>query len=195
MPRFDPDICDDGPQAWCNEIQALGRDFGWPDKVLVAVAGRALRGSAANWFQSWLPNTGRSWTKFQTDLLYLYPPKRNLSEKLTQAVLYASNPATSYDDYAREKLRLLMNTKVVFSEKQLVDLICGGITNLNIRLAAFASNADTVPDLISLLSTFEGSVGQRVPNQAAVSAGRQGNKPKRTNFGRRHRMLSRQSSN
>ena len=84
----------------------------------------------------------------------LYPEKRNLSEKLTKAVLLTSEASDSYCEYAREKLRLLNNTKISFTQQQLVELVCGGIHDINVRMASHNSCVKTTAELISLFTTY-----------------------------------------
>ena len=80
--------------------------------------------------------------------------KKNLSERLSRAVLYSSDAVESYGDYAREKIRLLRNTKVTFTDEQLIELICGGISNVDVKMACLNSGVTTTAALISLLSTY-----------------------------------------
>ncbi|CAK1549738.1 unnamed protein product [Leptosia nina] len=65
LPVFDPTtvLCADG---WCKNIEELAKEFGWSSLATVAKAGKALKGSALVWFESWQPSTeGRTWEKFQ----------------------------------------------------------------------------------------------------------------------------------
>lgn len=92
-----------------------------------------------------------------------------MSEKLSKAVLYNSDVAETYCEYAREKLRLLRNTKVAFSEGQLVELVCGGILDINIRMASFNSRVDSTSELISLFTTYTKNSRKRPPETNNVS--------------------------
>lgn len=154
LPVFDPATSDSGAGGWCQSIEDLSKEFGWSSITTVARAGKALKGSALLWFESWVPSEGRTWKNFRTDLTDLYPEKRNLSENLSKAVLYNSDSADAYCEYAREKIRLLRNTKISFTEFQLIELICGSITDVNVRMAAFNSNVKTTSQLISLFSSY-----------------------------------------
>lgn len=154
LPVFDPATNDNGAESWCHNIEELAREFGWSSIATVARAGKALKGSAVIWFESWEPSQGRTWENFRSDLTDLYPEKRNLSEKLTKAVVYNSDSADTYCEYAREKVRLLRNTKISFTEPQLIELICGSITDVNVRMASFNSNVKTTSEIISLFSSY-----------------------------------------
>lgn len=155
LPVFDPATSDSGAEGWCKSIEELSKEFGWSSITTVAKAGKALKGSALLWFESWVPSKGgRTWENFRTDLADLYPEKRNLSEKLSEAVLYNSDSADSYCEYAREKVRQLRNTKISFTEDQLIELICGSITDVNVRMAAFNSSVKSTSQLISLFSSY-----------------------------------------
>lgn len=154
LPLFDPEKNDSGAEPWCESIAKLGTEFNWSSIQQAARAGKALRGSALTWFESWEPESERSWENFKKDITDLFPEKKNLSEKLTKAVLYSSDSATTYCEYAREKLRLLRNTKVAFSESQIIELVCGGIRELGIKTACLNNSVSSTPELITLLSTY-----------------------------------------
>lgn len=155
LPLFDPDKNDNGAETWCRSIEKLGAEFKWSSIQQAAKAGKALRGSALAWFEVWEPETERSWEALRKDLVDLYPEKKNLSEKLTKAVLYNSDSADTYCEFAREKVRLLRSTKVAFTQQQLIELVCGGITEVNVRMASLNSSVSTIPELIALFSTYE----------------------------------------
>lgn len=154
LPSFDPATSDNGAEHWCDHIETLSKEFGWSSIATVAKAGKALKGSAILWFESWDPTSGRSWENFRHDITDLYPEKKNLCEKLSTAVLYNSESAETYCEYAREKLRLLRNTKVAFKESQLIELICGSISDVNVRMASFNSSVKTTSELISLFTSY-----------------------------------------
>ncbi|KAF9418535.1 hypothetical protein HW555_004684 [Spodoptera exigua] len=140
LPVFDPEKCDNGAARWCNNIETLAKDLNWSSIKTAAKAGKALKGSALTWFESWDPLEGRSWEKFRADIIDAYPEKKNLSNRLQKAVLFTSDKADSYGEYAREKLRLLRNTTVSFTEDQLIELVCGGVSDVNVRMASLNSN-------------------------------------------------------
>lgn len=154
LPPFDPAKNDNGADNWCTTIDVIAGDLGWSSITTVAKAGKALKGSALLWYETWDPEEGRSWENFRTTIKDLYPEKRNLTEKLTKAVLLTSESLDSYCEYAREKLRLLKNTKISFTEQQLVELVCGGIHDVNVKMASYNSRVKTTADLISLFTTY-----------------------------------------
>lgn len=154
LPVFDPATSDNGASGWCDNIEELSKEFGWSSIATVAKAGKALKGSALLWFESWNPSSGRSWENFRNDITDLYPEKRNLSEKLFKAVQFGSDSADSYCEYAREKIRLLRNTKIAFTEDQLIQLVCGSISDVNVRMASFNSSVKTSSELISLFTSY-----------------------------------------
>lgn len=166
LPLFDPEKNDNGAEGWCRSIEKLGAEFKWSSIQQAAKAGKALRGSALSWFEAWEPETERSWEALRKDLVDLYPEKKNLSEKLSKAVLYTSDSAETYCEYAREKVRLLRCTKVAFTEPQLIELVCGGISEVNVRMASLNSSVGTVPDLIALFSTYEKAPKKRSLEEA-----------------------------
>lgn len=98
----------------------LGADFGWSGIAKVAKAGKALKSSALTWYETWEPQEGRTWENFRNEIISLYPEKKNLCEKIYKAVTYSSDSADSYCEYAREKIRLLRNTRIAFTEAQLI---------------------------------------------------------------------------
>lgn len=154
LPLFDPDKNDCGAASWCESIEALSKEFQWSGLKTAAKAGKALRGSALIWFETWEPLEGRSWENLRTDIIDAYPEKKNLSEKLRKAVLYTSVSTESYCEYARHKIRLLRNTKVAFTEAQLIELICGGISDVDVRMASLNNGVTKTSGLITLLSTY-----------------------------------------
>ncbi|CAB3254265.1 unnamed protein product [Arctia plantaginis] len=105
LPLFDPDKNDCGAKNWCCSIETLASELKWSSIKTAAKAGKALKGSALTWFESWEPSEGRSWEKFHADIIDAFPERKNLSEKLSKAVLYNSDSADSNGEYAREKLR------------------------------------------------------------------------------------------
>lgn len=157
LPIFDPDRNDCGAASWCDSIEKLAKDLNWSSLKTAAKAGKALKGSAVIWFESWEPVDGRSWEVFRTDITDSFPDKKNLSERLSKAVLFTSNSTESYGEYAREKLRLLRNTKISFTEAQLIELVCGSISDVDIKMASLNNGATTTSTLISLLSSYSKS--------------------------------------
>lgn len=154
LPPFDPEKNENGAESWCRTIGSIAKDMGWSDITTIAKAGKALKGSALLWYETWDPEEGRTWEEFKSSLTVLYPEKRNLSEKLSRAVLYTSENADSYCEYAREKLRLLKQTKVNFTEEQLIELICGGIQDVTVKMAAHNSRVNTTAELMSIFTTY-----------------------------------------
>ncbi|XP_045766170.1 uncharacterized protein LOC123867897 [Maniola jurtina] len=172
LPIFDPEKSDNGAETWCKSIELLGTELGWSSIQKAAKAGKALRGSALSWFESWEPEQGRNWENFSKDIIALYPEKKNLSEKLSKAVLYSSDSSDSYCDYAREKLRLLQSCKINFSENQLIELVCGGIREPNIKITCHNTSVTNTSELITLFSTFSKQTRKRpLENNADNSAG------------------------
>lgn len=69
LPLFDPDRNDCGAASWCDSIEALSKELKWSSIKTAAKAGKALKGSALLWFESWAPSGGRSWKNFRNDLI------------------------------------------------------------------------------------------------------------------------------
>lgn len=175
LPIFDPEKNDNGAEGWCRSIEKLGAEFKWTSIQQAATAGKALRGSALKWFEAWEPDTERSWEALCKDIIDLYPAKKNLTEKMSKAILYTSELTDTYCEYAREKVRLLRGTKVAFTELQLIELICGGISEVNVRMASLNSSIGSVPDLITLFSTYEKAPKKR-SLEIATNSGQNGTK-------------------
>lgn len=154
LPVFDPDRNDCGAATWCNSVEALSKELQWSSLKTAAKAGKALKGSSLTWFETWEPTDGRSWENLKRDITDVYPEKKNLSEKLSRAVSYTSDSAESYGEYAREKLRLFRNTKVAFTEAELIELVCGGIADVDIKMASLNNGVTSTSALIALLSTY-----------------------------------------
>lgn len=154
LPLFDPEKNDCGAASWCSSIEMLATEFKWSSIKTTAKAGKALKGSALTWFETWEPLEARTWENFRRDIIDIYPEKKNLSEKLSKAVLYTSDSAESYSEYVREKIRLFRITKIILSDEQLIELICGGIDDVDIRMASLNNGATSPSALITLLSTY-----------------------------------------
>lgn len=154
LPQFNPEKSNTGAASWCRSIEALSNEFQWSSLRTAARAGKALRGSALIWFESWDPSEGRSWENLRTDIIDAYPEKKNLSEQLTKAILYTSDSAESYCEYARHKIRLLRNTKIAFTETQLIELVCGGISDVDVRMTSLNNGVTKTAALITLLSSY-----------------------------------------
>lgn len=154
LPLFDPEKNDCGAASWCSSIEILATEFKWSSIKTAAKAGKALKGSALTWFETWEPLEARNWENFRRDIIDIYPEKRNLSEKLAKAVFYSSDSAESYSEYVREKIRLFRNTKIILSDEQLIEIICGGIDDVDVRMASLNNGATTPSALITLLSTY-----------------------------------------
>ncbi|KAH9641258.1 hypothetical protein HF086_016431 [Spodoptera exigua] len=181
LPSFDPEKMHNGADSWCKNIEDLGAEFNWTSLQMVAKAGKALRGTAFSWFESWEPEH-RDWETFRQDLVALFPTKKNLTEKLTKAVLYNSESAETYAEYAREKILLLKKTKVSFTEEQLVELVCGGVRDVNVRMASFNSSVNTTNELITLFSSYSKNPKKRpFEKNATVDDSSTAKKP-RTDF-------------
>lgn len=153
LPVFHPEKSNNGAEAWCKSVEDLAVEFHWSGLQMVALAGKALRGSASIWFDSWEPPQ-RDWETFKDNISALFPAKRNLSEKLTKAVLYSSDSAETYTEYAREKILLLRQTNVSFTEEQLIELVCGSIRDINVRMGALNSFVTSTSELMTLLSCY-----------------------------------------
>ncbi|CAB3252905.1 unnamed protein product [Arctia plantaginis] len=100
LPVFHPEKMHNGAESWCKNIEDLGGEFEWSSLQMVAKAGKALRGSAFTWFETWEPEHR------DRDLVDLFPSMKNLTETLTKAVLYNSESAETYAEYARDKILL-----------------------------------------------------------------------------------------
>lgn len=164
LPQYDPEKNDCGAASWCSSIEALAKEFRWSSLKTAAKAGKALRGSALIWFETWDPSEGRTWENLRVDLIGAYPEKKNLSDKLRKSVLYTSDSAESYCEYARNKIRLLHNTKVAFTEAQLIELVCGGISDVDVRMASLNNGVANTAALITLLSTYVKSKKRHLDN-------------------------------
>ncbi|CAG5046532.1 unnamed protein product [Parnassius apollo] len=91
VPIFDPDKSNDGAAAWCETFNKLADELKWSSFEKTAKAGKALRGSALSWFDTWENLRQVIHGKNSKKILSVYPQRKNLSEKLLSAVLYTSN--------------------------------------------------------------------------------------------------------
>lgn len=158
VPVFDPSVDDKGAKAWCREVHKLGQLFGWTDFEQIIRAATGLRGDAKEWFSSWQPDQ-KTWDRFENEISDLYPPKRNLSEKMRKASLYVSTSgAASYSEYARKKISLLKALNFKLTDSQILELVIGDITDASVKIAAFNAGLHSVPDLMNLLNNFTLSI-------------------------------------
>ncbi|KAH0820498.1 hypothetical protein GEV33_002293 [Tenebrio molitor] len=114
LPIFDPSKADLGAAVWCGEIEQLGHELGWSGRETVARAGKVLKGTAVAWFENWEP-TQRDWETFKADIVDIFPPKRNLAEKLKAAVLLSSE---TFDTYCQSVTRRDMSRPVLPSKPE-----------------------------------------------------------------------------
>lgn len=156
LPEFDPKRNDDGAFKWCLEIENLGLMFGWTDYELVIRGASALVGDAKEWFSAWKPDE-KTWENFRAELSSMYPAKKNLSEKFRKASLYTSDQADSYCEYARKKISLIKSLNFTLSDSQLLELVIGDITNIQVKTAAFNSNIESASELLMLLDNYKKS--------------------------------------
>jgi hypothetical protein len=122
-----------GAKKW---IDKLAETFQWTGCELLARATSGLTGEAKTCFLSWQPEA-KSWENLKTELCNLYPPKKNLSERFRKAGLYTSENATSYCEYARQKILLLRALNFNLSERTMLELVVGDITDAQVKIAAF----------------------------------------------------------
>jgi hypothetical protein len=178
IPRFDPLQEDNGAVKRCEEVDKLAETFQWTGCELLARATSGLTGEAKTWFLSWQPEA-KSWENLKTELCNLYPPKKNLSERFRKAGLYTSENATSYCEYARQKILLLRALNFNLSERTMLELVVGDITDAQVKIAAFNSKVETIADLLTLLSQYElttaaeSSFAKRVKRTDPVESGQQ----------------------
>ncbi|CAG5032598.1 unnamed protein product [Parnassius apollo] len=53
VPIIDPDKSNYGAAAWCESFDKLGEEFKWSSFEKFVKVGKALRGSALSWFETW----------------------------------------------------------------------------------------------------------------------------------------------
>jgi hypothetical protein len=142
------------PVLWRGaEKLKIWEEFGWNGRETVSRAAKVLKGTASTWFENWEPEQ-RDWESFKSDLIDLFPPKRNLAEKLKRPVLLTSEEFQTYCEYAREKLLLLNRTRIKFIEAELVELIIADLLGISVRMGAINNGAQTTSDLLILLSSY-----------------------------------------
>jgi hypothetical protein len=90
----------------------------------------------------------------KTELCNLYPPKKNLSERFRKAGLYTSENATTYCEYARQKILLLRALNFNLSERTMLELVVGDIADAQVKIAAFNSKVETIADLLNLAESI-----------------------------------------
>lgn len=120
----------------------------------VTRASCGLLGEAKEWFSSWQPVT-KDWENFKVEISHLYPPKKNLSEKLRKASLYTSDDAATFCEYARKKISLLKALNFTLPDAQLLEIVIGDIRDVHVKTAAFNSNVKTISDLLLLLDNYK----------------------------------------
>ncbi|CAG4932866.1 unnamed protein product [Parnassius apollo] len=86
VPIFDPDKGNDGTAAWCESFDKLGDEFKWSSFEKVAKAGKAHRGSALSWFETWEPETVNHEKASKKILCLVNPQNKIFSEKLLNIV-------------------------------------------------------------------------------------------------------------
>ncbi|CAK9832744.1 hypothetical protein ANTRET_LOCUS9528 [Anthophora retusa] len=89
---------------------------------------------AKEWYRRWEAHPC-TWEQFREDLCAVFVSERKLHDRLTCALQYTSDLATSYVEYARTKLTYLRQTQVSFITAQQIELIVNTISDSNVRQA------------------------------------------------------------
>ncbi|KAL1498431.1 hypothetical protein ABEB36_009236 [Hypothenemus hampei] len=150
IPVFNPLKNNFGAVGWCNEVEILATTFKWTDFEKLCRGASALEADAKEWYNDWQP-AEKTWACFRNEICQLYPAKRNLSERFRRASLYSSDQATSYCEYARKKISLLKSLNLNLNDSQIIELVIGDITDINVKTAAFNSNIMLISALLDLL--------------------------------------------
>lgn len=153
IPVYDPKRDDRGAAFWCCEIEKLGATLQWKQYEMMMRATSGLKGEAQEWYSAWHPNE-KNWVDFKAEITDLFPPKKNLSERLRAASLYSSRNADSYCEYARKKISLLKSLNFNLNDSQLLEIVIGDIANVAVKSTALNSNPVSVTELLSILSDF-----------------------------------------
>lgn len=149
------DPSEDDLDDWLAQAELIKDRFEWNDWDAVVRLSHFLTGPGLKFYKTWKPNEGkRTWENFKFSLKELFPHKRNNGELLKLAVLYNSDQASSYVEYAREKAYKLRKVRISWPEDILVEVIVEGISDPQIRSFAHNHKCSDLTNLIEILENY-----------------------------------------
>lgn len=83
-----------------------------------------------------------------------FPRKRNFGQKLADASNFNNDACRSYAEYVRDKHEKLKRLKANWSPGDMIDAIVFTITDPVVRMTVTNSNCRSIPELITVLSSF-----------------------------------------
>lgn len=151
VPDFSGTDLGDDAKQWCAVVEKITEKL--PVSQRLSLATHALTGAAKKWYKGWGGNP-RTWTTFREDLCSVFVSEDRLSERLSRAVNYKSDSATSYTEYARKKLKFYGQTQITFKPHELISLVIGHVTDPSVRQSLMNARYATTTDLLGGISNF-----------------------------------------
>lgn len=137
IPEFNPAVGQ--IREWLDKVDEWADIFHWSDPEICCYALPKLAG-AAKIFYDTIPHIPRQWIAWKNLLQQTFFPTRHIHRLLFEMLNYSAKSATSYYEYSFHKLGLIQNLKLNFSDKDIIQLILGGMENTQIKFAARAAN-------------------------------------------------------
>ncbi|XP_046142813.1 uncharacterized protein LOC123988077 [Osmia bicornis bicornis] len=151
IPSFSGDELGESADSWCDTVENITKDLTTSQRLCCAT--HSLAGSAKEWYRTWKGNP-RNWTTFREDLCSVYAADDRIGQLLRRAVLYTSDDATSYAEYARTKLKYLQQTKISFKVVELVRLIIADVTDATTRQSLTNARYANTAELIAGMAPY-----------------------------------------
>jgi hypothetical protein len=111
------------------------------------------------WFEIYyyegLPSVNRSWTEWKQLLKQAFLPVPDIHSLLGKLLQFTSNNAPSYYEYTFQKLSMINSLKLNFDDRNVINLIMGGIDDNNIKFAVQTANIVNPGQLATYLKLFD----------------------------------------
>ncbi|CAK9806275.1 Retrovirus-related Pol polyprotein from transposon 297 [Anthophora plagiata] len=151
IPEFSGEDIGEDATLWCNRVEEITKDV---PRQRLNLATHVLTGPAKEWYRRWEAHPC-TWEQFREDLCAVFVSERKLHDRLTRALQYTSDPATSYVEYARTKLTYLRQTQVSFTTAQQIELTVSTISDANVRQAMLNGRYETTADLMVGIAEYK----------------------------------------
>ncbi|XP_076660184.1 uncharacterized protein LOC143363497 [Halictus rubicundus] len=151
IPTFSGEELGESADTWCDMVEEITKDLTSTQRLCSAT--HALTGSAKEWYRTWRGNP-RTWTIFRQDLCSIYTTEDRLGQLLRRAVLYTSDDAASYSEYARTKLKYFTQTKISFTPMELVRLVIASVMDSTTRQSLTNARYTTTADLLTGIALY-----------------------------------------
>lgn len=137
IPIFDPLLHD--VDQWVNSVNEFALIYGWDDKTTSHLALSKLRGTAEMWFNG-LPTRLFTWKEWYQMLQEKFKIKRDLNKLIQELMSCKPQVNEALYEYVFRKMALMHKLKIPINDEDRVNLIMGGIDDVQIKFTVEAAN-------------------------------------------------------